>query len=137
MFHLYSKVIIAKLALVLTEYEFQPVVVNLMRLYGLEEEQAESLVVASGILKFLEDTFKGRFPSLRDFLDQVDLPEGKYKTFRQPYLLRCDFTPYNALLKLDLQLILQQLQQTPHSDWLAETHPAMQYMRVGATITQT
>ncbi|MBW4598544.1 MAG: superfamily I DNA/RNA helicase [Calothrix sp. FI2-JRJ7] len=112
----------------LTEYEFQPVVVNLMRLYGLEEEQAESLIVASGILKFLEDTFKGRFPTLRDFLDQVDLPEGKYKTFRQPYLLRCDFTPYNALLKLDLQLILQQLQQTPHSDWLTETHPAMQYL---------
>jgi hypothetical protein len=31
----------------LTEYEFQPVVVNLMRLYGLEEEQTESLIVAS------------------------------------------------------------------------------------------
>lgn len=100
-----------------------------MRLYGLEEEQAESLIVASGILKFLEDTFKGRFPTLRDFLDQVDLPEGKYKTFRQPYLLRCDFTPYNALLKLDLQEILQQLQVSPQlSEWLAETHPAMQYL---------
>jgi AAA domain len=113
----------------LTEYEFQPVVVNLMRLYGLEEEQAESLIVASGILKFLEDTFKGRFSTLRDFLDQVDLPEGKYKTFCQPYLLRCDFTPYNALLKLDLQGILQQLQVSPHcDDWLTETHPAMQYL---------
>jgi predicted nucleic acid-binding Zn-ribbon protein len=113
----------------LTEYEFQPVVVNLMRLYGLEEEQAESLIVASGILKFLEDTFKGRFPTLRDFLDQVDLPEGKYKTFRQPYLLRCDFTPYNALLKLDLQGILQQLQVSPQlSEWLTETHPAMQFL---------
>ncbi len=113
----------------LTEYEFQPVVVNLMRLYGLEEEQAESLIVASGILKFLEDTFKGRFPSLRDFLEGVDLPEGKYKTLRQPYLLRCDFTPYNALLKLDLQEILKQLQQTPHSsEWLTENHPAMQYL---------
>lgn len=81
----------------LTEYEFQPVVVNLMRLYGLEEEQAESLIVASGILKFLEDTFKGRFPTLRDFLELVDFPAGKYKTSRQPYLLRCDFTPYNAI----------------------------------------
>jgi AAA domain len=112
----------------LTEYEFQPVVVNLMRLYQLEEEQAESLVVASGILKFLEDTFKGRFPTLRDFLDQVDLPEGKYKTFRQPYLLRCDFTPYNALLKLDLQGILQ-LQVSPQlSEWLTENHPAMQFL---------
>jgi hypothetical protein len=113
----------------LTEYEFQPVIVNLMRLYSLEEEQAESLIVASGILKFLEDTFKGRFPTLRDFLELVDLPEGKYKTFRQPYLLRCDFTPYNALLKLDLQEILKELQQPDSlSEWLTETHPAMQYL---------
>lgn len=113
----------------LTEYEFQPVVVNLMRLYGLEEEQAESLIVASGILKFLEDAFKGRFPSLRDFLELVDLPEGKYKTFRQPYLLRCDFTPYNALLKLDLLEILKELQQPDSkSERLTETHPAMQYL---------
>jgi predicted nucleic acid-binding Zn-ribbon protein len=114
----------------LTEYEFQPVVVNLMRLYSLEEEQAESLIVSSGILKFLEDTFKGSFPTLRDFLELVDLPDGKYKTCRQPYLLRCDFTPYNALLKLDLQGILKQLQQPGSlSEWLTETHPAMQYLR--------
>lgn len=113
----------------LTEYEFQPVVVNLMRLYSLEEEQAESLIVASGIWKFLEDTFKGRFPTLRDFLELVDLPEGKYKTFRQPYLLRCDFTPYNAQIKLDLQEILKQLQQPDSlSEWLTESHPAMQYL---------
>ncbi|MBE9002050.1 superfamily I DNA/RNA helicase [Nostoc sp. LEGE 12447] len=113
----------------LTEYEFQPVVVNLMRLYGLEEEQAESLIVASGIGKFLEDTFKGRFPTLRDFLELVDLPEVKYKTSRQPYLLRCDFTPYNALLKLDIQEILKELQQPDcNSEWLTETHPAMQYL---------
>ncbi|MFS0518585.1 hypothetical protein ACEYW6_28355 [Nostoc sp. UIC 10607] len=113
----------------LTEYEFQPVVVNLMRLYGLEEEQAESLIVASGIGKFLEDTFKGRFPTLRDFLELVDLPEVKYKTSRQPYLLRCDFTPYNALLKQDLQEIFKELQQPDSkAEWLTETHPAMQYI---------
>lgn len=113
----------------LTEYEFQPVVVNLMRLYRLEEEQAESLIVASGILKFLEDTFKGRFPTLRDFLDLVDLPNGRYKTFQQPYLLRCDFTPYNAQIKQDLQEILKQFQQPNYqSEWLTETSPAMQYL---------
>ncbi len=113
----------------LTEYEFQPVIVNLMRLYKLEEEQAESLIVASGILKFLEDTFKGRFPTLRDFLELVDLPGGNYKTSRQPYLLRCDFTPYNALLKQDIQEILKELQQPDSkAGWLTETHPAMQYI---------
>jgi hypothetical protein len=113
----------------LTEYEFQPVVVNLMRLYRLEEEQTESLIVASGIGKFLEDTFKGRFPTLRDFLELVDLPAGNNKTLRQPYLLRCDFTPYNAQIKLDLQEILKELQQPDSlSEWLTEIHPAMQYL---------
>lgn len=113
----------------LTEYEFQPVIVNLMRLYKLEEEQAESLIVASGILKFLEDTFKGRFPTLRDFLELVDLPQGNYKTSRQPYLLRCDFTPYNALLKQDIQEIFKELQQPDSkAEWLTKTHPAMQYL---------
>ncbi len=57
------------------------------------------------------------------------MPEGKYKTSRQPYLLRCDFTPYNALLKLDIQEILKELQQPDcNSEWLTETHPAMQYL---------
>lgn len=113
----------------LTEYEFQPVIVNLMRLYKLEEEQAESLIVASGILRFLEDTFKGRFPTLRDFLELVDFPAVKYKTSRQPYLLRCDFTPYNALLKQDIQEILKELQQPDSkAEWLTATHPAMQYL---------
>lgn len=91
----------------LTQFDFQPIVVNLMRLYKLEEEQAESVVVASGILSFLEDTFKGRFKTIQDFISLVDLPEGKYRNWRSSYLLRCDFTPYNALLKSDLQEILE------------------------------
>lgn len=113
-----------------TKFEFQPVVANLMRLYGFDEEKCESLVVAQGILKFLEDTFKRCFPTLRDFIDQVDFPvESAYKTSRQPYLVRCDLTPFNALLKQDLQSLLQSLQQSPTScGWLAENHPAMQYL---------
>ena len=105
----------------LTEFEFQPVIVNLMRLYGLEEEVAESLIVTEGIFKFLEDTWQRKFPSLHDFIDQVDLPEGRYKTFRQPYLLRCDFVPYNVQLKQDLRDILKQrfkIHQIIVSGWL-------------------
>ena len=113
----------------LTEFEFQPVIVNLMRLYGLEEEQAESLIITEGIFKFLEDSFKRKFSTISDFIDQVDFPEGKYKTSRQPYLLRCDFAPYNVQLKQDLQEILKRLQQTPDDcEWLADNHPAIQYI---------
>ena len=113
----------------LTEFEFQPVIVNLMRLYGLEEEVAESLIVTEGIFKFLEDTFKRRFPSLHDFIDQVDLPSVKYKSFRQPYLLRCDFVPYNAQLKQDLRDILKQRFDTPDNcKWLVDNHPAVEYI---------
>ena len=113
----------------LTEFEFQPVIINLMRLYGLEEEVAESLIVTEGILKFLEDTFKRKFPSLHDFIDQVDLPEGRYKTGRQPYLLRCDFVPYNAQLKQDLRDILKQRFDTPDNcKWLIDNHPALEYI---------
>jgi hypothetical protein len=113
----------------LSNFEFQPVVVNLMRLYGLEEEQAESLIVTEGIFRFLEDTFKRKFSTLGDFIDLVDLPEGSYKAFRKAYLLRFDFVPYNAQLKEDLREILQQLQQIPDScEWLVNTHPAIGYI---------
>lgn len=113
----------------LTEFEFQPVIVNLMRLYGLEEEVAESLIVTEGMFKFLEDTFKRKFSSLHDFIDQVDLPEGKYKSFRQPYLLRCDFAPYNFQLKQDLREIFKQLQDTlDDCKWLVDNHPAVEYI---------
>ncbi|MEM7553037.1 MAG: AAA domain-containing protein, partial [Cyanobacteria bacterium P01_A01_bin.84] len=113
----------------LTEFEFQPVIVNLMRLYGLEEEVAESLIVTEGVFKFLEDTFKRKFPSLHDFIDQVDLPEGRYKTFRQPYLLRCDFAPYNFQLKQDLREIFKQRFDTPDNcKWLVDNHPSVEYI---------
>ncbi|MEM8779575.1 MAG: UvrD-helicase domain-containing protein, partial [Cyanobacteria bacterium P01_G01_bin.49] len=113
----------------LNEFEFQPVIVNLMRLYGLEEENAESLIVTEGIFKFLEDVFTRKFSTLHDFTDQVDLPEGKYKTSRQPYLLRCDFAPYNAQLKQDLREILEQLQvSSDDCEWLDKNHPAIQYI---------
>ncbi|NJO64859.1 MAG: superfamily I DNA/RNA helicase [Richelia sp. RM2_1_2] len=113
----------------LTEFEFQPVIVNLMRLYGLEEEVAESLIVAEGILKFFSDTWQRKFSTINDFIDQVDLPDGNYKAGRQPYLLRCDFVPYNAQLKQDLRDILKQLQDTPDDcKWLVDNHPAVEYI---------
>ncbi|NJM89939.1 MAG: superfamily I DNA/RNA helicase [Hydrococcus sp. RU_2_2] len=112
----------------LTEFEFQPVMMNLMRLYKLEEEQAESLIITEGIFRFLEDTFKKKFSTLQAFINQIDLPDN-YKTTRSVYLVRYNFVPYNAQLKQDLREILQQLQQNPcQSNWLRKERPAFQYL---------
>ena len=113
----------------LTEFEWQPVTINLMRLYNLEEEEAESLIVTEGLSQFLEDTFKRHFSNLQAFTEQVDLPERYYKSARSPYLVRFNLVPYNAQLKQDLRDSLKQLQENP-SDcfWLSDAHPVLQYL---------
>lgn len=112
----------------LTGFEFHPVIMNLMRLYRLEEEEAESLIVTGGLLRFLEDTFKKKFSTLQAFLNRIDLPE-KYKVNRNAYLVRYNFVPFTAQLKQDLRDILQQLRQDPERcSWLSENHPAWQYL---------
>ena len=112
----------------LTGFEFHPVIMNLMRLYRLEEEEAESLIVTGGLLRFLEDTFKKKFSTLQAFLNRIDLPE-KYKVNRNAYLVRYNFVPFTAQLKQDLRDILQQLLQDPERcSWLSENHPAWQYL---------
>lgn len=112
----------------LTEFELQPVVFNLMRLYRLEEEEAESLIVTEGISKFLEDAFKRKFSSLGDFIDQVDLPFGNYKTARSAYLVRFDLVPYNTKLKQELREILQQLEEPQNCPWIVAGTPATEYL---------
>ncbi|MHC5721917.1 MAG: superfamily I DNA/RNA helicase, partial [Nostoc sp.] len=58
----------------LTDYEFQPVIPNLMQWYGLEEEAAESLVTKEGLKVFLETTFNRPFKTLQDFMGLIELP---------------------------------------------------------------
>ena len=112
----------------LTGFEFQPVIFNLMRLYRLEEEEAESLIITEGIFRFLEDAFKKKFPTLQAFINQIDLPDN-YKVARSAYLVRYNFVPYNAQLKQDLREILHQLRQNPNDcSWLKEERPALQYL---------
>jgi hypothetical protein len=112
----------------LTGFEFQPVIMNLMRLYRLEEEEAESLIVTEGLLRFLEDTFKKKFSTLQAFLNRIELPE-KYKANRNAYLVRYNFVPFTAQLKQDLRNILQLLLHSPERcSWLSENSPAWQYL---------
>ncbi|VEP17805.1 hypothetical protein H1P_6460001 [Hyella patelloides LEGE 07179] len=58
----------------LTEYDFQPVIPNLMELARLDEEEVENLVTKEGLKVFLETTLKHPFSTLQDFLELIELP---------------------------------------------------------------
>lgn len=49
----------------LTEFEFHPVLPNLIKFYGIEEEEAERLPTREGLFVFLEAVFHRIFPTLR------------------------------------------------------------------------
>lgn len=107
----------------LTEFEFQPVIPNLMELYQLDEEDIDNLVTREGLKAFLETTFKYSFSTLQDFLDRLPLPPSLHAK-PAPYLLRFDFVPYNYNLKKDLQKIRSQA----FWDWATPSHPAYEYL---------
>lgn len=113
-----------KLGWDLTEYNFQPVVTNLMELSRLDEEEAENLVTKEGLKVFLETTFKHPFSTLQDFLELVELPESSLSLKSSPYLLRFDFIPANYNLKKDLQKISSQ----SFANWAFPNHPAYEYL---------
>ncbi|MBD2341523.1 DNA helicase [Calothrix sp. FACHB-156] len=108
----------------LTEYEFQPVIPNLMQWYGLEEEAAESLVTREGLKVFLETTFNRPFKTLQDFMGLIELPPSPVRSKLLPYLLDFDYVPFNHNLKKDFQKIRSQ----SNSYWARPGHPAYEYL---------
>ena len=108
----------------LTEYDFQPVVPNLMELHRLDEEKAENLVTKEGLKVFLETTFGHPFSTLQDFLDFIEQPFSSLPLKPLPYLLRFDFVPANNNLKKDLQKI----SDSSYFPWAVPNHPAYEYL---------
>jgi energy-coupling factor transporter ATP-binding protein EcfA2 len=108
----------------LTEYNFQPVIPNLMELSQLDEEEVENLVTKEGLKVFIESTFKHPFSTLQDFLELVELSSSSLSLKRFPYLLRFDFVPANYNLKKDLQKISSQSLDS----WAFPNHPAYEYL---------
>lgn len=108
----------------LTEFEFHPVLPNLVDLYQIEEEEAESLVTREGLKVFLETTFHLDIKVLQDFVDEIHLPRHPARSRRVPYLLRFDFVAFNYNLKKDLQKISSQT----NSDWAVPGQPAYEYL---------
>ncbi|WP_341532295.1 AAA domain-containing protein (plasmid) [Nostoc sp. UHCC 0302] len=108
----------------LTQYEFQPIIPNLMEWYGLEEEAAESLVTREGLKVFLETTFNRPFKTLQDFLVLIEIPPFPVRSKLLPYLLDFDYTPFNYNLKKDFQKISEQ----NYFPWARPGHPAYEYL---------
>ncbi|UKP01336.1 DEAD/DEAH box helicase [Nostoc sp. UHCC 0870] len=108
----------------LTQYEFQPVIPNLMQWYGLEEEAAESLVTREGLKVFLETTFNRPFKTLQDFMGLIELPPFPVRSKLLPYLLDFDYTAFNYHLKKDFQKISEQ----NYFSWAKPGHPAYEYL---------
>ncbi|NJO94563.1 MAG: superfamily I DNA/RNA helicase [Hydrococcus sp. RM1_1_31] len=79
----------------LTGFEFHPVLPNLIKFYGIEEEIAEKLPTKEGLKIFLESTFNRPFSTLQDFLQLIELPPKPLRTFASPYLLRFGYASYN------------------------------------------
>jgi hypothetical protein len=108
----------------LTEFEFQPVLPNLMEWYGVEEEEAETLVTQEGLKVFLENTFGYPFETLQDFVDYLEVPPHPVRSKPSPYLLNFGYVPFNHNLKKDLVKINQQ----PQQKWATPGHPAYEYL---------
>ncbi|MHC5761847.1 DEAD/DEAH box helicase [Nostoc sp.] len=108
----------------LTDYEFQPVIPNLMQWYGLEEEAAESLVTREGLKVFLETTFNRPFKTLQDFMGLIELPPFPVRSKLLPYLLDFDYAAFNYNLKKDFQKISDQ----NYFQWARPGHPASEYL---------
>ncbi len=108
----------------LTEFEFHPVLPNLIKFYGIEEEEAELLPTREGLFVFLEAVFNRTFPTLQDFLQLIELPPKPLRSQPAPYLLRFGFASYNHHLKKDFQNLLEQLDYP----WTIPGHPAYEYL---------
>ena len=107
------------------DFEFQPVLPNLIDVAEIDEEKAEQLVTGENLLTFLSETFGRSFNTLEEFLNLFVLPDVPQTVQAIPYLLRFDFTPYSYNLKKDLKKILEQRQRWR---WVQPGHPAFEYL---------
>jgi hypothetical protein len=108
----------------LTEFEFHPVLPNLIKFYGIEEEEAERLPTREGLFVFLEAIFNRPFSTLQDFLNLIELPPKPLRCQPVPYLLRFGFANYNHHLKKDYMNLQGQLDYP----WSIPGHPAYEYL---------
>lgn len=110
----------------LTQFEFYPILSNLMELSELDEEEAHSnsLVTRQGLFAFLENTFNRTASTLQDWVQLIDLPPKPLRSSPSPYLLRFGLSFYRLNLKEDFRELLKQLDWS----WAVPKHPAYEYL---------
>jgi hypothetical protein len=110
----------------LTQFEFHPILSNLMELYGLDEEEvnSNSLVTRQGLFAFLENTFNRTASTLQDLVQLIELPSKPLRSSPSPYLLRFGFSDYRRYLKKDFRELLAQSDWS----WAVPNYPAYEYL---------
>lgn len=110
-----------------TNFPFQPVVANLVRLCGFDEDEAERIIVSRGLLPFLEEITGQRCPSFQDFLNQLmPPPDRSIQLQERGYLLCAHLQPYNTHLKAQLRQLSKSISNS--GGMLPESSPAQQYL---------
>lgn len=109
----------------LTQFEFYPILSNLIELYGLDEQaNSNSLVTRQGLFAFLENTFNRTASTLQDWVQLIELPSRPLRSSPSPYLLRFGLSFYRLNLKEDFRELLEQ----SNWSWAAPKHPAYEYL---------
>lgn len=108
----------------LTAFEFHPILLNLMELYGLDEEEVNSLVTRQGLVSFLENTFNLTAKTLQDWVELIELPPKPLRSSPSPYLLRFDLSFYRFNLKKDFKQLSEQQDLT----WAVPGNPVYEYL---------
>lgn len=109
-----------------TNFPFQPVVANLVRLGGFDEDEAERIIVSRGLLPFLEEILGQRCTSFQDFLNQLMPPDRSVRLQAKGYLLCAHLQPYNTHLKAQLRQLSKSISDSGGT--LPESSPAQQYL---------
>jgi len=108
-----------------TALPFQPVVANLVRLCGFDEDAAERIIVSRGLLPFLEEITGQRCKTFQEVLNQLT-PPGRIRLQAKGYLLCAHLQPYNTHLKAQLRQLSKSISNS--GGMLPETSPAQQYL---------
>lgn len=103
---------------------FHPILPNLMNLYKLDEEEANSLVTRQGLFAFLENTFRRKAATLQDLVQLIDLPLKPLRSSPSPYLLRFGFSAFRHHIKADFRQLLAHVDWS----WAVQGHPAYEYL---------
>jgi hypothetical protein len=95
---------------------------NVTTFLGRDEEEREELITQDGVRQFLKTTFKLKFQTYEEWMQQVVIPRSRRQIQRQPYLFEFTGGRFSGKLRQDLKEI-----ESSSKDW-SKGHPAYEYL---------